>query len=929
MMMSYMGSISTIMNGSGLDEAISTVYAKNSVPSIKSGKAVARAIRSHFLVEAALVSKLLKPILPDISKEIDETEAFPSGYVDEDEEDDLIHYGEQDEIITGHNDDEDYPTFDIDSENDVNYGDENENENELDNLDDKNENEETEVEPSPEPSPAPTNSLSREQMMELKSLLDRIDENPEIAVSEVNESPELLLIQELLEDLKEYLRTASRTARLWLQHIDYVGILKLFIRAERTGNWKLHLHAVEKMLNVFAATGHVNYAKCARLYLQKMRNLHNTHPELYEQFLNGFHTVRRSDKYWAGLWTDLVIEQVMMRALKSRGGLSRGRGVTESVRLLWVNSMHRCAGIHNAMCSLTGEDRKSSEQHVELGSSRISRDNEDLDKVTRWFHQHNPFDITDGRLKCLSTGLTASDDQKINCDNAESVGLAIQQSLDGVCVEDASIKRTAQLKCLDQLRDPIKINENEHVHIDPAILFLRLTTMAQRGEEESAAFEYELTHEPTCFFKNGEMRDSKKHVLGNHLLKSSEVENVVKRKIFCVVDGGNLLHKVQWLPNSTYGEIVQQYIGYVNKNFGSYAFTKVVFDGYENGPSTKDHEHSGRGPMSSTVEVRANLTVTVDQKTFLRNPANKMQFIRLLSQELERHNYASIQSKGDADVLIVSTALEYASSSQDTVVWAEDTDIIVMLAYHWKNALSKIYLCMQKKRKKIVTAASPKFYDVSSIARRISHRNLILFAHAFMGCDTTSGFFGKGKVRILKLLANTEMKEIASIFGDTSAPPALIGEGGVQVAAKLYGGRKESDNLGYLRQMKFTDMVTRGKKLIPEALPPTERATYYHALRVHYQVAQWKCLSLDVLEPCDWGWFTNNGKLFPTMTDQEPAPASLLNYIRCNCKLTSKNTCGTNLCSCRRNGLKCVRACGECRGMNCNNVERMILEVDE
>ena len=66
-MMSYMGSISTTMNGSGLDEAISTVYAKNSVPSIKSGKAVARAIRSHFLVEAALVSKLLKPIIPDIS----------------------------------------------------------------------------------------------------------------------------------------------------------------------------------------------------------------------------------------------------------------------------------------------------------------------------------------------------------------------------------------------------------------------------------------------------------------------------------------------------------------------------------------------------------------------------------------------------------------------------------------------------------------------------------------------------------------------------------------------------------------------------------------------------------------------------------------------------------------------------------------------
>ena len=43
-----------------------------------------------------------------------------------------------------------------------------------------------------------------------------------------------------------------------------------------------------------------------------------------------------------------------MRPLKSRGGLTTGRGVTESVRLLWVRSMHRCADIHNGIFNLTG-----------------------------------------------------------------------------------------------------------------------------------------------------------------------------------------------------------------------------------------------------------------------------------------------------------------------------------------------------------------------------------------------------------------------------------------------------------------------------------------------------------------------------------------------------------------------------------------------
>ena len=49
-----------------------------------------------------------------------------------------------------------------------------------------------------------------------------------------------------------------------------------------------------------------------------------------------------------------------MRALKSNGGLTRGRGISESTRQLWIGSMHRCADIHNAMSELTGAYRKTS-----------------------------------------------------------------------------------------------------------------------------------------------------------------------------------------------------------------------------------------------------------------------------------------------------------------------------------------------------------------------------------------------------------------------------------------------------------------------------------------------------------------------------------------------------------------------------------------
>ena len=40
--------------------------------------------------------------------------------------------------------------------------------------------------------------------------------------------------------------------------------------------------------------------------------------------------MRRSDREWAGLWADIVIEQVQIMSMKSGGGLTRGRGVTEA-----------------------------------------------------------------------------------------------------------------------------------------------------------------------------------------------------------------------------------------------------------------------------------------------------------------------------------------------------------------------------------------------------------------------------------------------------------------------------------------------------------------------------------------------------------------------------------------------------------------------
>ena len=142
--------------------------------------------------------------------------------------------------------------------------------------------------------------------------------------------------------------------------MDMVSILRTFIRAERTGNWQQHLLAVRKMIPNFAASGHNLYLKSAYIYLQNMLQLPTEHPTVYQAFMCGNHVVRRSDRFWAGLSTDLVIEQVLMRSVKSTGGMTRGRGMSELRRTLWLLSMPACAEVNIAMQHLTSVDFNTS-----------------------------------------------------------------------------------------------------------------------------------------------------------------------------------------------------------------------------------------------------------------------------------------------------------------------------------------------------------------------------------------------------------------------------------------------------------------------------------------------------------------------------------------------------------------------------------------
>lgn len=115
-----------------------------------------------------------------------------------------------------------------------------------------------------------------------------------------------------------------------------------------TGNFILHL----SVKCYFASAGHNLYAKSAYLYLQLMLELQTTSPDIYEKFITGFHVIR-SDHYWSGLPSDLVTEHVLIRSVKSTGGLTRGTGMGEAHCVLWLVSKPTCTKMKSAMQMFT------------------------------------------------------------------------------------------------------------------------------------------------------------------------------------------------------------------------------------------------------------------------------------------------------------------------------------------------------------------------------------------------------------------------------------------------------------------------------------------------------------------------------------------------------------------------------------------------
>ena len=342
-----------------------------------------------------------------------------------------------------------------------------------------------------------------------------------------------------------------------------------------------------------------------------------------------------------------------------------------------------------------------------------------------------------------------------------------------------------------------------------------------------------------------------------------------------------------------------------------YGQAVVMFDGYEAGPSTKNSMYQRRrGCEGRKVTFNLSIKLHLKKDDFLSNKENKQRFLGLLGEHLALRGCKISHATGDADVPIVQAAVT-VSNTCEAVLVGDDTDLLVLIIHLADGNKHNIYFRPEPKK-----GGALRCIGVNSIRNKLGEYicgNIILFVHAFLGCDTTSLLFGIGKAAGLKLVKdNDTFHEQAEVFRSVNSSKDQVIAAGEKAMTIVEKG-KLNDHLDTMRYQRFQELVTTRKKAIhPNMLPPTSVATKCHSLRVFHQVQQWQG---NTLPAEDWGWELSEGRLKPVNSDFCPAPQSLLDIVRCTCK----TGCGTLRCECHRQGMQCSSACSGCRGI-CQNM---------
>lgn len=209
---------------------------------------------------------------------------------------------------------------------------------------------------------------------------------------------------------------------------------------------------------------------------------------------------RRASIFWSGVFSDMVIEQDLMRVLKVDGGMV-GRAITENTLARWTLTIPYTNDICKEIEKFCGIHFSTSAQHIDVTDARMKKDNADMLQMFEWFKEHNPFP-KNPFVTSISTGITGGDN--INCYDCYEIGRKSVEEMVGKTFSTVKMSRSKRVIPLSAMSSSIKNKDNIVVPIDPNLLFQRMNVIKNNDKELKDYLQYELAPYPMSIFNESE-----------------------------------------------------------------------------------------------------------------------------------------------------------------------------------------------------------------------------------------------------------------------------------------------------------------------------------------------------------------------------------------------------------------------------------------
>ena len=461
-----------------------------------------------------------------------------------------------------------------------------------------------------------------------------------------HETTELRL---LFQDFTDESRTKSKMFAFWEEYGHMVKLLLQFIKAERTGNWELHLLSVSAMVPYFFAMDRQNYARWLPVYLMDMKQLVTKHPEVHQEFVNGSHAVSRSSKPFAQVWTDMALEQSINADSKSRGGII---GISQNPGALdrWFLTSHERALVTTALKNMFTQERGRVDVHKEAALRRVARDEADVQKLISCFTtdlMSNPFTQESESLVNFATGIILPTDiadglVRSTEKGREEMNTSVEKRLNTNQISFWDPVTKLKVKTFESTTKKVQVKAVNDKLVTVGAdreLFGRLLIAANvRQINLKEVLCYELSSVPfSLAHQDGSLRKTTKSALAALIEAKVNVCPRLQpfpRDTIYLIDGMALVQVLKSAGSSTFGELASKYFKAITTLLANCKEVHIVFDQYWD-LSIKAGERARRGSLSASLEVKIHGSSTPVPKQwgkFIPNPQNKINLCNFLSE---------------------------------------------------------------------------------------------------------------------------------------------------------------------------------------------------------------------------------------------------------------------------------------------------------